>query len=86
MPYSGNAAVSVSTHLISFNFVHQVAESGQSAEADHGLTLVSSQTLHLGQRRASQNNLLPTQEVLELCIIRGLTGKRWIKIIKIYVV
>lgn len=29
-----------STYLISLNFVHQVFESWQAAQADHGLTLV----------------------------------------------
>lgn len=61
--------VSANTHLISLNLLHQVAECWQAAEADHGLTLVGGQTLHFGQRHASQNNLLTTQEMLELCII-----------------
>lgn len=40
---------SVYTHLISLNFVHQVAECRQAAEADHGLTLLSGETFHFGQ-------------------------------------
>lgn len=61
--------VSVYTHLISLNFVDQVAECWHAAEADHGFTLLSGQTFHFGQSRASQNNLFTTQVVLELCII-----------------
>ncbi len=72
---------SVNTHLISLNFVHQVAKCWQSAEADHGLTLLSGQTFHFGQWCASQNNLLTAQEVLELCVIWGLTGRRVIAMI-----
>lgn len=78
--------VFVITHLISLNFRHQVAECRQAAEADHGLALVGGQTLHFGQWLAGQNDLLTTQEVLELYIIWGLAGKRWIEIIKINVV
>ena len=58
--------VSVNAHLVSLNFGHQVFECRQAAEAYHGLALVSGQTLHLGHRHARQNNLLTTQEVLEL--------------------
>lgn len=65
----------VYVHLISLNFVHQVAEFWQAAEADHGFALLTSQTFHFGQRHASQDDLLTTQEVLELYIIWGLTAK-----------
>ena len=61
--------VSVYTHLISLNFVNQVAECWHAAEADHGFTLLSGQTFHFGQSCASQNNLFTTQVVLELRII-----------------
>lgn len=64
------------SHLICFDFVNQVFEGRQSAEADHGLALVSAQTLHLRHRGALQHNLITTQEVLELHIARGLAVGR----------
>lgn len=60
-------------HLISFNFGYQVLEGRQAAEADHGLALLRGQTFDLGQRRSCQDDLLSTQEVLELCVVRRLT-------------
>lgn len=68
-------------YLISLNFVHQVAECWQPTESDHGLALLTAQTFHFGQGCASQDNLFTSQEVLELRVIRRLTGKSYIKVI-----
>lgn len=48
------------THLVSLDFFNQVFESWQAAESNHGLTLLSGQTLHLGKWCACQYNLLTT--------------------------
>ena len=53
-------------HLVFLHFGHQILEDGRAAEADHGFTLVSGQTLNIGQGHARQHDLLTPQEVLEL--------------------
>lgn len=58
--------MSIYAYLISLNFVYQVAECWQTAESDHGLALLTTQTFHFGQRCPSQDNLFTSQEVLEL--------------------
>lgn len=65
----------ITAHLVSLHFGHQVLEGGQVAESDHGLALFCGQTLHFGQRRARQDDLLTAQVVLEFCIIRRLAGQ-----------
>lgn len=68
-------------HLISLNVVHQVAECWQTAESDHGLALLTAQPFHFGQGHPSQDNLFTSQEVLELRVIRQLTGKSEISVV-----
>lgn len=66
--------MSYSAHLVSLNFVHQVAECWQAAEADHGLALLAAQPFHLGQGHPRQDDLFTSQEVLELGVVRQLAG------------
>lgn len=62
-------------HLVSLNFVHQVAERWQTAEADHGLALLTAQPFHFGQGHPGQDDLFTSQEVLELRVVRQLAGE-----------
>lgn len=73
--------MSYHAHLVSLNFVHQVAECWQTAEADHGLALLTAQPFHFGQGHPGQDNLFTSQEVLELGVVRQLAGESGISVV-----
>lgn len=68
------------SHLISFHLGDQVLEGGETAENDHGLTLLRGQALHLGHRCTLQHHLRTTQEVLELRVVGRLAegNRKWL--------
>lgn len=65
-----------STHLIRLDLCDQILEGREAAQPHHGLGLLHRQALDLGGGAGVQDDLLAPQEVLELGIVRGLSGGR----------
>lgn len=76
LPTSREGAKHVqSTHLVGLNLCDQVFERGETAQPHDGLGLLHGQALDLGRGASAQDDLLPSQEVLEFGVVGGLPGK-----------
>lgn len=62
------------THLVGLNLRNEVFERRETAQPHDRLGLLHGQALDLGRRASTQDDLLPSQEVLKLSIVGGLPG------------
>lgn len=62
-------------YLICLNFCNQIFKGRQTTQPHDSFRLLHSQTLDFGGGASTQHNLLPSEEVLELCVIGGLPAK-----------
>lgn len=72
LPSSGERNVQKNTHLVGLNLCNQILEGRETTQPHNRFGLLHSQAPDLGRRASTQYDLLPSQEVLELGIVRGL--------------